>query len=146
MATASSRKRYAAGESILYFLVVIGILVVANVLGIFGIFARSDWTEADLFTLSEGSRRLAREIDDRMEIRAYFTEDMPNPEVERYARDILTEYEEASNGNIHLTIINPDEEAEKEAAEEDGLTRMQLPDYSEDEFSVKEGYRGIAIE
>ena len=44
-------------ESALFLLVIGAILVVLNVLGVFGVNLRADTTDAKLFSLSKGSRR-----------------------------------------------------------------------------------------
>ena len=66
------------------------ILVLLNVLGVF-FFGRVDVTHNRLFSLSEGSKRAVQNLDDQMEITAYFTKDLPPPfnATERYVRDIL---------------------------------------------------------
>lgn len=142
---AESKRTRVAGESITFLMIAIGILVALNVLGVFGVFARSDVTNAELFSLSAGSRDVAARLTDEMEIVGYFTEDMPEPSVERYVRDILTEYEQAAGGNIRLSYVVPDEEDEQEAAERDGLTRQRMQAFEDDGFTYKEGYRGIVL-
>jgi ABC-type uncharacterized transport system involved in gliding motility auxiliary subunit len=96
-------------ESALFLLVIGAILVVLNVLGVFGVNLRADTTSAKLFSLSKGSARLASSLTDQMEIRAYFSKDLPPPynSLERYVRDLLTEYRDASHGKIRLRMIEP---------------------------------------
>jgi len=146
MASVNKRTRE-AGES-LGFLVVAGlILVVLNVLGVVW-FGRIDCTEKRLFSLSDGSERLARSLTDRLEVTAYFTEDLPPPfnATERYVRDILSEYEAASRGKISARFVNaePDSEGGEEATEE-GVRRVAHQVIEDNSVSVKEGYRGVVL-
>ncbi|MEM7449084.1 MAG: Gldg family protein [Myxococcota bacterium] len=141
-----SQRTKLAGESITYLIVLVSILALVNVLGSFGVAQRIDVTRNELFSLSEGSRRLARSLEDQLEITAYFTEDLPPPDVEQYIRDILSEYEAASNGNIRVKVVTPDEEEEQLEAEEAGLIRLRVQDFENDGFTYKEGYRGFVIQ
>jgi ABC-type uncharacterized transport system involved in gliding motility auxiliary subunit len=134
-------------ESALFLLVIGAILVVLNVLGVFGVNLRADTTSAKLFSLSKGSARLASSLTDQMEIRAYFSKDLPPPynSLERYVRDLLTEYRDASHGKIRLRMIEPQTDKEKQDAERDGVDRMSDQKLEADSFTVHEGYRGIAF-
>jgi ABC-type uncharacterized transport system involved in gliding motility auxiliary subunit len=130
------------------FLLVIGAgLVLLNVLGVLGASARVDTTESNAFSLSEGSKRLAKSLEDQMEIRAYFSEELPPPynAMGRYVRDLLTEYRDASGGKITLKLVSPKTEEEKKAAEADGVMRVADQKLEADSFGVQEGYRGISL-
>ncbi len=144
---AKNKKTRAAAESIGFLAVIGAILVVLNVLA--GSFAlgRFDLTKNDTYSLSEGSRKLARSLEDEMVITAYFSGNLPPPfnSTERYVRDILAEYAAASNGNIRVRFVDPDKEEEQEEAERDGVHRVGQRVYANDSVSVVEGYRGIAI-
>lgn len=144
---ATKRQTRLASESALFLLVVGGILVLLNVLGIFGLNLRADTTDAETFSLSPGSTRLAASLDDQMEIRVYFSKDLPPPfnGMGRYVRDLLAEYRDASGGKITLRVIEPDSDEEKQAAERDGVDRMSDQKLESDSFTVHEGYRGISF-
>ncbi len=145
--TAKTNKRTrAAGESLGFLVLLGGILVLANVLGV-AFWGRLDCTEQRLFSLSESSKRLARGLEDRMEVVVYFTEDLPPPfnAHERYVRDMLAEYEAASGGKIRVKIVHPDTDEEKERAEADGAMRVQHQVIENDSVSVVEGYRSIVL-
>jgi ABC-type uncharacterized transport system involved in gliding motility auxiliary subunit len=136
----------AARQSTAFLLLFGGILVLVNVLGLF-FHLRADATEKELFSLSTGSMRLASTLKDRMEIIAYFSADLPPPHnaTERYVRDLLIEYKDASHGKISLRFVHPEKDDEKQAAERDNVTRVQDQKLEADSFSVHEGYRGIAF-
>ncbi|MCA9583207.1 MAG: GldG family protein, partial [Myxococcales bacterium] len=140
------KKTRAATQSLGLLAIIGGILVALNVLGVF-FSARLDATEKELFSLSKGSKRLAKSLTDKLEVTAYFTEDLPPPfnATERYVRDILTEYASASGGKIHITFINPDTDEEKEKAREDGIAPVSHQVVENDSIAVKEGYRGLVL-
>src|SRR5690606_32282234 len=108
---------------------------------------RFDCTRSGIFSLSEGSRELARSLEDRMEIVAYFSANLPPPHnaTERYVRDLLAEYAAASNGNVHVTVVSPETDAERRRAESDGVRLVAQRIFANDSVSVVEGYRGIAL-
>lgn len=143
---AMNKKSRAAGESIAFLVLVGGILVALNVVGVFA-FGRIDLTDSRVFSLSDGSRRLAKSLEDQLEITAYFTADLPPPmnATERYVRDLLREYEAASGGRIRATMVDPSDEETQKRAEEDGVRRVSHQAFENDALNVKEGYRGIVF-
>src|SRR5687767_12148785 len=136
-----------ASESALFLLVLGAILVLLNLLGVFGVNMRADATDAQVFSLSKGSQRLAASLDDQMEIRAYFSSELPPPynAMGRYVRDLLAEYRDASKGKITLRVVQPTTDEDKQAAERDGVDRVADQKLESDSFSVQEGYRGISF-
>jgi ABC-2 type transport system permease protein len=136
-----------SSESALFLLVLGASLVLLNLLGAFGVNVRGDVTSARVFSLSEGSKRLAKGLDDQLEIRAYFSEELPPPynAMGRYVRDLLAEYRDASGGKVTLRLISPKTDEEKQAAERDGIDRVADQKLEADSFSVQEGYRGISF-
>ncbi|MBW2626993.1 MAG: Gldg family protein [Deltaproteobacteria bacterium] len=103
----SKVQKRAASESLLFLSLVGGILVLLNVLIAYFPSPRVDLTQNGLFSLAEGSERLAASLDDRLAVTAYFTENLPPPfnATERHVRDLLSEYSAASNGQIIVKSI-----------------------------------------
>ena len=143
----SSVQKRAAGESLIFLLIVGGILILLNVLAAYFRSPRIDLTQNQLFSLAEGSERLASNLDDRLEVTAYFTENLPPPfnATERQVRDLLAEYSAASNGQIIVRFVNPNDEDEQEAARADGVQRVAHQKIEEDQVAVVEGYRGMVL-
>ena len=140
-------KNTAAASSLTMLALGVGIAIVLNVLLNMMNVGRWDVTDNRLWSLSDGSERLVANLQDRMEITAYFTENLPPPfnSTEQYVRDLLAEYEAASGGNLTVRFINPDDEEEREAAEADGIQRVAHQVIENDAVSVREGYRGLVI-
>ena len=143
----SKVQKRAAGESLIFLLIVAGILILLNVLGASFRSPRIDLTHNGLFSLAEGSERLAASLTDRVEVTAYFTENLPPPfnATERQVRDLLSEYAAASNGQIIVRFVNPDDEAKQQAAQADGVQPVAHQKIEEDQVAVVEGYRGVVL-
>jgi len=140
-------KRAASG-SLLFLAFVGGILVLLNVLVAYFPSPRIDLTQNRLFSLAEGSKRLAASLDDRLDITAYFTENLPPPfnATERHVRDLLSEYAAASDGKIIVRFINPNDEAKQQAARANGVQPVAHQKIEEDQVAVVEGYRGMVLQ
>ena len=143
----SKIQKRAASESLLFLSFVGGILILLNVLAAYFPSPRIDLTRNGLFSLAEGSERLAASLDDRLEVTAYFTENLPPPfnATERRVRDLLSEYAAASNGQIVVNFVNPDDDAKQQAARADGVQPVAHQKIEEDQVSVVEGYRGMVL-
>ncbi|MCC5875184.1 MAG: Gldg family protein [Candidatus Sumerlaeia bacterium] len=81
--------------------------------------ARVDLTQNKLYTLSEGSRNVVRNLDEPIRLRFYFSDKKTNniPFLRSYAtrvREFLEEYVAASNGMLTLEVIDPEPFSEAE--------------------------------
>ena len=134
-------------ESVSYVLITLLVVVLANVALHFVRPIRFDMTQNRLYSLSQGSERLVAELEDDMEITAYFTSELPPPfnATELYVRNLLAEYEAASNGRLQVRFVDPDDEEEREAAQRDGVQEVPHQLIENDSVSVMNGYRGIVI-
>jgi ABC-type uncharacterized transport system involved in gliding motility auxiliary subunit len=112
----------------------IGINLIANnvVTG-----ARLDLTENDLFTLSDGSRRVLEQIDEPVTLKFYCS----SKEAEKYVgpfsrrvQEFLREYENASAGKLTVEILDPEPYSEiEEKAIQGGLKAYAGAPLSADE-------------
>jgi len=144
---AMNKKTRTATETLGFVGLVAGILILLNVLGLFFDFGRLDTTANRMFSLADGSRRLAASLEDDMEITAYFTEDLPAPfnATARQVRDLLSEYAAASGGRIRVRFVNPDDEELQQEAQQEGIRPVAHQKIENDSVSVVEGYRGLVI-
>jgi ABC-2 type transport system permease protein len=99
-----------------------GALVILNLiagnlwLGQLG-WARADLTQGSIYSLSDASRSYIRQVQEPLLLRGFFsaqTHPLLAPLVPRM-RDLLTEYEVASGGRVHVEIIDPAREPQLEA-------------------------------
>jgi ABC-type uncharacterized transport system involved in gliding motility auxiliary subunit len=136
-----------AAESLGFLAVVAVVLVLLNVVGYIGFFSRLDLTPNKIFSLSQGSQRLVSDLNEDLQITVYYTADLPPPwnAHERYVRDMLREYEAAGSGRVKVRWVDPDEEAEKNAAREAGVQEQVLGAQDTTSLSVRQGFAGIHL-
>ena len=95
--------------------------------------ARLDLTEDKIFTLEEGSKAIAKNLDEPINLTFYFSRSVAReyPPVIEYSDrilGILHEYERSSGGNIHLRVSDPEPYSEEEEeAVAQGLQGAPLP-------------------
>ena len=101
----------------------LGVVVLVNILALDWFF-RIDLTESGQYTLSGASREAVRDLDDRLTVKAYFSEDLPPPYSQnaRYVKDLLDEYYAASDGDMSYEFLDP----AAEETEEDRERRKEL--------------------
>ncbi len=80
---------------------------------------RFDLTEEQLYTLSEGSRTILRNLDEPVTLRLYLSKTLATdlPGIRGYAnrvRELLEEYEQAAGGNLTLYVIDPEPFSDEE--------------------------------
>jgi gliding-associated putative ABC transporter substrate-binding component GldG len=122
------------------------ILVLLNIISV-RIFGRADLTRNHLFTLSEASKQTMRALDDRITVKAYFTEDLPSPYNmnRRSVLDQLNEYKAYAKGNLQFEFIDPTGEKAEQDAQQQGIQPVQVQVMREDKFEVKRAYMGMVI-
>lgn len=123
--------------------IVIGVnLLVAYVPG------RIDISQDQRFSISPSTREIISGLGDPVSIKAYFSKKLP-PRAEpalRQIRDILSEYQAASRGNVIVQYIDPDEDEEaRSQALAYGIPKLQFEVASQDQLQVQGGYLGILV-
>jgi gliding-associated putative ABC transporter substrate-binding component GldG len=122
------------------------ILILVNIISV-RLFGRIDMTRNHIFTLSEASKALMRGLDDRVTVRAYFTEDLPSPynNTRRMLLDELNEYRAYAKGNMQYEFISPAGEKGEQEAQQQGIAPVQIQVVKEEKFSVERAYMGVVI-
>jgi len=142
------RKAASASNAILFALFAIGGLVALNII-LVRVPARLDMTEAQIYTLSDESKKLVSELPDYLNVKAFLSEDLPDQlaPISRYVRDLVDEYANSSNGKLRWEAVDPadDEEAKAEAAG-CGVQPLQIQVLEEDKFQVGTFYMGICLQ
>ncbi len=125
---------------------VLGILVVLNFISV-RLFGRLDLTSQGVYTLSDASKKLVGSLDDRVTVKAYFTEDLPAPynNNRRSVLDILNDYKAYSKGNLQYEFVNPQGEKGEQDAQQQGISPVQVQVVNEDKLEVKRGYLGLVL-
>ena len=133
-------------QSLIRVLLVLGILVVVNFISV-RVFGRLDLTKERVYTLSDASKRLVGSLDDRLTVKAYFTEDLPAPynSNRRAVLDILNDYRAYSKGNLQFEFINPQGQKGEEEAQQQGIPPAQVNVVKEDKLEVVRAYLGLVF-
>ncbi len=103
---------------------------------------RLDATSEKIYTLSAGTRALISKIDEPTTLDLYFSRDASGQYVEykNYAervREMLRQYVRASNGKIHLNVIDPEPDTpEEERATAAGIEPQTIPGGSQFYFGL----------
>lgn len=128
-------------------LIMIGILVVINFLS-YQIFIRFDLTANKDYSISKVSKKTARNLDDIVNIKAYFSKNLPAKflNLTQEVKDILDEYANYSVGKIKVQFIDPSSgDDTKEELEKVGIPSLRFDILRNDSFEVVQGYMGMLI-
>jgi ABC-2 type transport system permease protein len=160
MATGASSKKLRVGSNAVVFAALaVGVLVLANILSVVLPRGRLDLTGDKMYTLSDASRQLVKNLPDRMQVTAYITDpkDLPAParnleRVGRYVREILDEYAKASGGKLIWEAVDPgsakDEKKRKEMEDEAQrakVSKLTLRALSKEKLQLQSAYLGISL-
>jgi ABC-2 type transport system permease protein len=143
----NSKKQINRANALIAIIVVIALIFFINILSA-NLFGRWDMTENKDFSISGTTKDILRNLDDVINVKAYFTEELPgyllvtNQDV----RDILSEYGTVSNGNVIVTFLDPSkDEAIEQEARAMGIPTLQFNVVEKDKYQVTNGYLGIAV-
>ena len=143
----TQRKRKSAASAAVFLAALTGALILANLISVKR-FARADLTEDALYTLSDASKRIVKELDKPLVIKAYFSPDLQAPfhTFEQRVRDLLEEYRAYSDGNLTYEVKNPDEgEEDKDEAAGFGINPVQITHRGATRAEVRKVYMGVAF-
>jgi ABC-type uncharacterized transport system involved in gliding motility auxiliary subunit len=104
---------------------------------------RVDLTQGSLYTLSEGTRKILRNLPAPVKAKLYVSQGESVPvQLRGFAQrveDLVREFQNASNGNLRIEKYNPRPDSEEEdAAQLDGVEPQQL-------ITGEQFYLGIAV-
>lgn len=132
----------------LLVLIVAGILVAVNVIGA-QFFHRIDLTEGKEFTISDATKRVLRGLDDVVNVKVFFSEQLPAQltTLEQDVADTLKEYEIYSDGMVRVRFIDPKDDPElRRQAEAMGIPQLQMNVMERDQYQVTNVFLGIGIQ
>ncbi|MDY6863090.1 MAG: GldG family protein [Thermodesulfobacteriota bacterium] len=134
-------------NTVVYIISVIGITVLINLLS-YNNFYRFDLSSQKSYSLSKASKKLMQNLKDPVNIKAFFSTNLPPPfnSNRRYIRDLLDEFRAYSHGKLNYTFIDPEEDIElKKEAQSLGIMEVQLTNVSRDKFMVNKAFMGLAF-
>lgn len=137
-------------QAILIAVIAIGILIAVNIISS-TVFSRVDLTKNKTYTLSPISRQIVENLDDKMVVKVFFSDNLPPPynNLRTQVKDILSDYRTYSNGNLNYEFYNPtgeeqNDELSKEA-QKYGIQPVQMQVTDKDKFEVKAAYMGMVF-
>ncbi|HUI65917.1 MAG TPA: Gldg family protein [Bacteroidota bacterium] len=133
-------------QTLIRIAIVLAILIALNFISI-RLFGRFDLTRNGQFTLSDASKTLMRNLDDKVTVRAYFTEDLPSPynNNRRALLDELNDYRAYARGNLQYEFIDPKGEKGEMDAQQQGIAPVQVQVIKEDKAEVQRAYMGVVL-
>lgn len=133
-------------QTLLRVAIVGAILILVNVISV-RLFGRLDMTRNHIFTLSDASKTLVRGLDDKVTVRAYFTDELPSPynNNRRMLLDELNDYRAYAKGNLQYEFISPAGEKGEQEAQQQGIAPVQIQVVKDEKFSVERAYMGVVI-
>lgn len=134
-------------QAALRLALVLAILILVNVVSV-RLFTRIDLTDQKVFTLSDASRQLVEQLDDRVNVTAYFTEDLPAPynNTRRAVLDMLNEYRAYAGADLQYAFVDPSTETAEQEAQQQGIPPVEVQVVEEDKFQVKRAYLGLVLQ
>lgn len=128
-------------------LILAGILIVLNFLS-YQIFFALDLTQNKEYSISNVSKTALGKLDDLVNIKAYFSADLPSQYVNlpQAVKDTLDEYRKYSKGKVRYEFIDPKDN--QELAQElqiKGVPQLQFNVLEKDKYQVVNGYLGMTI-
>ena len=113
------------------------------------LYLRADFSSGRVYSLSAGTKRILSGLGDPVEIRAYFSRELP-PQFaasRSYVRDMLSEYRSASRGKVRFRFIDVDrDEAARREALKEGITPVEFNVVSREKYEVREGFMGLVLQ
>jgi gliding-associated putative ABC transporter substrate-binding component GldG len=130
----------------LLIIIVVAILIIINLISL-NLFSRADWTDNDIYSLSESSKALVGGLNDRLTVKAYFSEDLPAPHNgdARYLKDLLDDYKAYSHGYLQYEFIDPVKSGKEEEAMGYRIPPLQFNVFRNDKTEFIKGFKGIVL-
>jgi len=132
---------------IINLVIFIGILVFLNLVAI-NMFKRIDLSKGKIYTLSDSSKEVVKQLPDRLVIKAYFTKQLPGQlaDAKRFTQDLLSEYQAYSKGKLRFEFIDPSsEEGLKKEAQKNRISPVSVRVVENDKLEIREVFLGLAF-
>lgn len=128
------------------FVLFIIFLLLLNIFSV-NCFKKIDLTSTGAFSLSNASKNLVSTLEEPLNIRVFFDDDLPSPynSVSQYVTDLLEEYKSVGNKNLTVSFMDMKKEENQETAQIFGIQQVQDQILKNNEVSFKLDYRGIVI-
>lgn len=140
--------RYFRNVTISVILATISVILI-NLIFYYG-FVRFDFTSNRVYSLSKVSKKILKQLDDNVLIRAVFSRELPEQYRfnKLYVEDMLKEYRTYSHGKVRYEFIDPTDPKAKIKHHEVlqmGIAPLRFQILAKDKYEIKEGFMGIAM-
>lgn len=136
------------GINVFYTVIIIlGIIILINYIA-GAIFFRVDLTQNKNYSVSKVSKETIKNLDDILNIKGFFSKDVPSNlvSIKQDIKDTIEEYKNYSNGKIRVSYIDPkDDEKTLQEARNLGIPELQFSNLEKDKYQITTGYLGLAI-
>ncbi|OGF18625.1 hypothetical protein A3G56_02325 [Candidatus Falkowbacteria bacterium RIFCSPLOWO2_12_FULL_45_10] len=127
--------------------IVIGIIAALNFLS-YQIFTRFDLTQGKIYSLSDISKATAANLNDIVNIKAYFSAELPPQfmNVRQETKDILAEYQNYAPQKLRVEFIDPKDNLElQQKLQILGIPQLQFNILENDKYQVINGFLAIVV-
>lgn len=132
-----------------FVILTIAALGAANFVGT-RFFKRFDMTTEKVYTLSQGSKDLVKNLPDRLNVKLFMSEDLKPPfkQHAQFVRDLLSEYETYSEGKLKLEVIKIGEGDSKheEEAQKYKVQKSNRGVVSANKFEIGSTFLGVGFD
>jgi len=126
----------------------VAVLVLANAASQF-LYLRLDFSKGNIYSVSKASVKILRSLPDPVLVKVYYSKNLP-PQItfaHQYLRDLLREYESASNGNLKCSFfeINEDPQPRQDALK-NGIAPVSFNIFANERYEQIEGFQGLTLQ
>lgn len=111
-------------------------------------FLRVDLTQNGEFTLSKATKDIVKNLDEKVNVKAYFSEGL-NVELDKRKQelqDILNEYSSAARGNLSFEFIAPNKDPKlEEEAMREGVQPVMIQQRDKDQAKQQKAFLGAVV-
>jgi len=128
-------------------IMIIAIVIVLNLI-FSNFYWHGDLTENNIYSLSPVTKKILNDLDDLITVKVYFSKDLPTnlALVQTEVKDLLSDFSNYSGGRIKIDFKDPAENDETiNEVNMLGIPKLQFNTVSNDEYSITEGYLGMAL-
>ncbi len=143
------KRRFIAGaNSVAVVVISIVVAILVNVI-VSDMPMPFDLTQNKIYTLSQASRDVVKNLPENVEVKVFISPDLPAPlnMLPEQVTDLLADYQSASGGRLTFKVVQPatdDKDAEATATGL-GIDKVGLGSQTDDEVSLRAVYKGVAF-
>jgi ABC-type uncharacterized transport system involved in gliding motility auxiliary subunit len=135
-------------ENIVWFISLLLILSIVGYVSEAWLSGRFDFTRNKQFTLSPATGQLLKTLDDRLSVRAVFSENLPTQfaQLRIHVNDLLREMERSSGGKLRVVREDPGLDSIRRAnVIQEGIREIQVTEQTRDGAVAKRGFFGLVL-